>query len=487
MTNSTVSSEPLTTYSQEDLEVLRAKLLAEKEKRAAERKLWVYGPYAKQRLFHDRGGEFRERLFMAGNQLGKTWSGAFEMAMHLTGEYPDWWAGRRWDRAVRAIAGSESSELTRDAIQRLLVGPPEEEAAWGTGAIPKASIVGWARKAGVPNALDSVTVKHKNGGTSTILFKSYDQGRGKWQANTVDIVWFDEEPPQDIYSEGLTRTNATKGMVYMTFTPLLGMSEVVRRFLHESSPDRSVTVMTIADAEHYTEEERERIIRSYPEHEREARASGIPILGSGRIFPLADNAVLIKPIALPQHWPRVAAIDFGWDHPTAAVEVAWDRDTDTVYLIREHRVSQNTPQQHAAVLRQWGWQLPWAWPHDGLQTDKGSGEQLAKQYKKAGLNMLAMRATFPDGSSSVEAGLMDMLDRMKSGRFKVFETCAQWMEEFRLYHRKDGKVVKEHDDLISASRYATMMLRYARVPLAVRPGQTVTTRVAEGVGEIENW
>lgn len=469
------------------MEALREKLTAEKAKRAAERKLWSYRPYAKQKLFHDRGGEFRERLFMAGNQLGKTWSGAFEMAMHLTGEYPEWWEGRRWDRAIRAIAGSESSELTRDAIQRLLVGPPEDESLWGTGAIPKEKIVSWSRKAGVPNALDSVTVKHRNGGTSTILFKSYDQGRGKWQANTVDIVWFDEEPPQDIYSEGLTRTNATKGMVYMTFTPLLGMSEVVRRFLHESSPDRAVTVMTIADAEHYTEEERERIIRSYPEHEREARASGIPILGSGRIFPLADTAVLVKPLAIPFHWPRIAAIDFGWDHPTAAVELAWDRDTDTVYLIREHRVSQNTPQQHAAVLRQWGDWLPWSWPHDGLQTDKGSGEQLAKQYKKAGLHMLGQRATFPDGSSSVEAGLLDMLDRMKSGRFKVFETCVGWMEEFRLYHRKDGKIVKEHDDLISASRYATMMLRYARIPPSFRPGQGVKARVAEGVGEINDW
>jgi phage terminase large subunit-like protein len=469
------------------LVALREKLTAEKGKRAAERKLWTYRPYKKQAMFHALSATVRERLFMAGNQLGKTWSGAFEMAMHLTGEYPDWWEGRRFDRAIRAIAGSESSELTRDAIQRLLVGPPEDESLWGTGAIPKERIASWSRKAGVPNALDSVTVRCKAGGTSTILFKSYDQGRGKWQANTVDIVWFDEEPPQDIYSEGLTRTNATKGMVYMTFTPLLGMSEVVRRFLHESSVDRSVTTMTIHDAEHYTEEERERIIRSYPEHEREARASGIPILGSGRIFPLADSSVVIQPIQIPHYWPRIAGIDFGWDHPTAAVELAWDRDTDTVYVIREHRVSQNTPQQHGASLRPWGSWLPWAWPHDGLQADKGSGEQLAKQYKTAGLKMLPNRATFVDGSSSVEAGLLDMLDRMKSGRFKVFANCVQWMEEFRLYHRKDGKIVKEHDDLISASRYATMMLRYARMQSSDRYGVASKPLVAEGIGEIENW
>lgn len=478
---------PLTEYSAEDLEKLKGQLIAERAKRLTERKLWSYKPYAKQADFHERGAEFRERLFMAGNQLGKTWSGAYEMAMHLTGEYPDWWKGRRFDRPVVAIAGSESTELTRDAIQRLLIGPPASEADWGTGAIPKANIAGTNRRNGVANALDSVTIRHKSGGNSTILFKSYDQGRTKWQANTVDIVWFDEEPPPDIYSEGLTRTNATKGMVFLTFTPLLGMSEVVRRFLNESSPDRSVTVMTIADAEHYTEEERERIIRSYPEHEREARASGIPILGSGRIFPLADSAVVIAPIPIPHYWPRIAGIDFGWDHPTAGCELAWDRDTDIVYLIREHRVPQATPNAHAAILRTWGTWLPWAWPHDGLQHDKGSGEQLAKQYKTAGLKMLPNRATTVEGNSSVEASLMDMLQRMTSGRFKVFNTCTMWLEEFRLYHRKDGKVVKEHDDLLSASRYATMMLRYARVPSSDRGAVVGKILIAEGVGEIADW
>ena len=168
---------------------------------------------------------------MAGNQLGKSLAGAAEMAIHLTGQYPAWWDGRRFDHSVTAIAGSESSELTRDGIQRLLVGPPSSEVEWGTGMIPKASIVEWNRRAGVPNALDSITVRHVNGGNSVLLFKSYDQGRGKWQANTVHVVWFDEEPPADVYSEGVTRTNATNGLVYLTFTPLLGMSDVVSMFL----------------------------------------------------------------------------------------------------------------------------------------------------------------------------------------------------------------------------------------------------------------
>lgn len=168
---------------------------------------------------------------MAGNQLGKTIAGSREWAMHLTGKYPDWWKGRRFDDPVRLWAAGESRIATRDTVQKLLVGEPEKEEEWGTGAIPGDDILTTSRSTGVPNALDSVTVKHVNGGSSTLLFKAYEQGREKWQGDTLHGVWFDEEPPLDIYTEGLTRTNATGGIVILTFTPIKGLSEVVRMYL----------------------------------------------------------------------------------------------------------------------------------------------------------------------------------------------------------------------------------------------------------------
>jgi len=168
---------------------------------------------------------------MAGNQLGKTYCGAAEMAYHLTGLYPDWWPGRRWDRPIRAWAGSKTGEVTRDGVQRLLIGEPKDLNAFGTGLIPHVALVDWSKRTGVPDALDSAVVKHASGAASTLGFKSYDQGREKWQAETLDLVWFDEEPPFDIYMEGLTRTNATMGATFITFTPLLGMSDVVSMFL----------------------------------------------------------------------------------------------------------------------------------------------------------------------------------------------------------------------------------------------------------------
>jgi hypothetical protein len=248
--------------------------------------------------------------------------------------------------------------------------------------------------------------------------------------------------------------------------------------------DRIVIQATISDAGHFTEEQRARIIASYPKHEREARTKGIPSLGSGLIFAIEESAVSIAPFDIPAHWVQIGALDFGWDHPTAAVKLAWDRDADAVYVTHTHRLREATPVIHAATLKAWGAWLPWAWPHDGLQHSKDSGETLAAQYRANGLKMLAEHATFADGGNGVEAGLMDMLERMETGRFKVFAHLADWFEEFRLYHRKDGRVVKEHDDLMSATRYGIMMLRHAKTAekkgLALTPPAGMSAPIRRG-------
>lgn len=437
-------------------------LLKIKDTRAKRNRLTSYKPYAKQVEFHNASTDFRERLFMAANQSGKTWAGAFEVAMHLTGRYPDWWKGRRFNYAIRAMVGSESAELTRKGVQRLLIGPPELREEWGTGAIPHECLRDTSMKQGVPDAISSAVVRHVCGEDSVIQFNSYDQGRGKWQADTVDLVWMDEEPPQPIYSEALTRTNATNGIVFVTFTPLLGMSEVVKRFLLEKPTGTTVVNMTIDDVEHYTPEQRAAIVAAYPEHEREARTKGIPILGSGRVFPIAEDAIKVAAFPIPPHWARIVGLDFGIDHPTAAVWLAWDRDGDCVYVTDAYRVKDASIAIHAAGIKARGDWIPVAWPHDGLQRDKGSGEQLAEQYRAQGLNMLRMRATFEDGSNGVEAGVAEMLTRMQTMRLRVFSHLNDWFEEFRLYHRKDGLIVKDGDDLLSATRYALMMKRFAK-------------------------
>ena len=455
---------------------LRLLARQERARRIKETRLRFYRPYTKQREFHAAGKSYRERLLMAANQVGKTLCGAHEFAMHATGEYPDWWDGRVYVRPIMSWAAGVTSELTRDGVQRFLMGRLTDI---GTGTIPKARIRDYTMKRGVADAVDTVQVRWGGGGDvsvgdSIIQFKSYDQGRQKFQQESLDLLWLDEEPEYEIYSEGLTRTNATGGMVFMTFTPLEGMTQTVMRFITEKPPGTNITSMTIDDAEHFSDEQREAIVSSYPEHEREARTKGVPMLGSGRIFPVLEDAIKVTAFELPKHWPRLAALDFGWDHPTAAVWLAWDRDSDTVYVYDCYRKAQQPVAIHASVLIGRGQWIPVAWPHDGLN-DTAVGPQLAQQYRDAGVNMLEEFARYeeteggrpenkPQSLVSVEAGLADMLTRMRASRFKVFSHLSDWFEEFRMYHRKDGKVVKLADDLMSATRYGVMSLRHAQVP-----------------------
>lgn len=213
---------------------------------------------------------------------------------------------------------------------------------------------------------------------------------------------------------------------------------------------------------HLDEKTKQELLSAYPEHERKARTEGEPVLGSGLVLPVDPDVFTVEPFHLPASWPRICGIDFGWDHPAAAAWLAWDRDSDCLYLFDCWRMRETTPSSQAPHIIGKGKWIPVAWPHDGLQHDKGSGEQLADQYRKAGVAMLRERATFPDGTNGVEAGIIEMIDRLRTGRFKVFKTCQPWLDEQRTYHRKDGIIVKKKDDVISASRYAMMMRRYAK-------------------------
>src|SRR5262245_4171234 len=423
-------------------------------------KLSTYRPYPKQAGFHTAGATHRERLLMAGNQLGKTLAGSMETAMHACGRYPDWWQGKRFDKPTVSWVAGTTGETVRDTCQRMLVGRPGQE---GTGAIPKDAIVELGPARGIPELLDSIRVRHVSGGISVIGLKSYLRGRESFQGETLDFVWLDEEPPQDVYFEVLTRTNVSQGPVWLTFTPLLGISSVVKRYLMEPSPDRHITQMVIDDVGHFSETERALIIDSYPEHEREARTRGVPTMGSGRIFNTPEQDLLIDPFDIPRHWLRWGGCDFGWTHYSAWCELAWDRDLDIIYLVRTLRLKEQTPLQHAEAVR--SWKLHWAWPRDGKrETLEGAGIPLMEQYKDAGLDMMFNHAQFDDGTVSVEAGLMEMVSRMRGGRFKVFrDQNDAWLEEYRLCHRDvDGRVVKENDDAISASRYGIMMRRFGR-------------------------
>lgn len=431
---------------------------------ASKRKLAFYRPYPKQIKFHNASAKYHEILLMAANRVGKSLSAAAQAAMHATGLYPEWYQGRRFKYAPVIWCAGVSGAAVRDSIQKLLIG---DIANPGTGFLPVGSYETVAARS-VADLVDTITVNHVSGNKSRINLKMYEQGREKFQADSVDFVWLDEEPDDDVYMEALTRTYANSGYLVMTFTPLKGLSKVVKRFTREKSPHRYVINMTIEDALHISDEDRKRQIASYDVHQQEARAYGRPVLGSGIIFPVMRRDISCDPFDLnsvPFFWQELAGMDFGGSgedgHPTAAVRLLYNTQDDIIYVTNTYRRKGGTTMVHAAALKPWG-KVPFAWPHDGLVHDKGSGVPLKEQYRAEGLNMLPDNARFEDGSNGVEAGIDMLLQRMETGKLKIFSHLTNLFEEMDGYYRDEGKIIKIEDDIICALRYAVMCLRFAR-------------------------
>lgn len=187
--------------------------------------------YPRHMAFFKAGAKYRERLFMAGNRVGKTIAGSYETALHLTGRYPSWWDGRVFDEPGAWYAAGSTLETTRDIVQLELLGPGEE---YGTGMIPASCIDDVKRRPNTNGAVDYCVVKHVNGQFARVNFKSYDQGRKAFEGTAKQGVWLDEEPPQAIYTECLTRTATTQGLILVTFTPLNGATDVVMDFIEKA-------------------------------------------------------------------------------------------------------------------------------------------------------------------------------------------------------------------------------------------------------------
>jgi phage terminase large subunit-like protein len=190
--------------------------------------------YPKHLEFFQAGAEYRERCFLAANRVGKTTCGSYELTCHLTGIYPDWWTGKRFSMPVRAWACGRRNETTRDIVQASLLGPVAYEGLRkvlaGTGMVPGNLIGRVTWKRGVEDLVDTAKVQHISGGTSTLGFKSYEQGRGSFEGTAQHVIWLDEECPMDVYGECLIRTMTTQGIVLLTFTPLEGTTETVLQF-----------------------------------------------------------------------------------------------------------------------------------------------------------------------------------------------------------------------------------------------------------------
>lgn len=467
-------------------------MLTELTRRERENRLSTYQPYKKQEQFHTLGATVRERFFVAGSQSGKTTAAAYETAAHAVGAYPSWWKGRRFvEKAAKIWIGGQSSGALRDAAQNKLLGtstPFSTPDAVGTGALPKNSILKLIPTRGVADAVDSILVRHASGGTTTISFRNYEQSQDKWAGGTVDIVWLDEEPPMSIYIEAVARITANpNGIIYTTFTPLNGSTPLVGRFMDEGGKDRAFVRMTLWDVGHMTREQVQAQLERLPPWERDARIEGLPATGHGRLITIPENQYVVEPVKLQSYWPRIIGLDIGLLHPTAAVFIAHDVDRNIAYVYDEYLASDLRISDHASALIMKGaGDICVSWPHDASAREHGSGLSIAAQYKKLGLRMLSQHASDPTFGTSVWGSVTDLLQRLQYGSLKIFNHCSQLRQELREYHQKDGEIVRERDDAISALRYGIMSLRKAKAPdfqhplaRAHRPSQSAIAKDAD--------
>lgn len=400
--------------------------------------------YARHTEFFSNGSKVRVRVFRAANRAGKTIAGAFETVCHLTGKYPDWWIGRRFTRPINALVAGETGKLVRDSIQLELLGSPGDI---GTGMVPFTDIIERRAKSGIPDAVDTCRVRHISGGESTLQFQAYDQGREAFQATTRDLIWLDEEPSLAIYTEALTRTMTTNGVVYLTFTPLKGISETVM-FLQEQETEGKVclTTATWDDAPHLSEKDKTDMLANYPPHQRDARSKGIPALGSGAIYPIPESEFVIAPIIIPAHWSRGYGMDVGWNR-TAALFFAYDRDADTLYFYSEHYRGQAEPSVHADAIKSRGLWLHGVIDPASRGRNQIDGEQLFTMYQELGLTLTA-------ADNAREAGIYEVYQRLSGMRIKVFNNLVNFIAEYRVYRRDEkGNIVKENDHLMDCLRY----------------------------------
>lgn len=388
---------------------------------------------------------FREICLMASNRSGKSESVCFATMVFSTGDYPHWWEGRVFKKPVNILVAGETGKLVRDSIQMKLMGPP---GAIGTGMIPREKIIDWRPKAGIPDAIDTVRIRHASGLESTIQFQSYDQGRESFQATERDVIVEDEEPPISIHSECLIRTMTTNGIVLLAFTPLKGVTETVLSFQEKQKVGRACIISCTWDqAPHLTEKDKEELMASLPPHQRDARSKGIPQLGSGAVYPIQEADIVCQPFEIPKHWSRCYGLDVGWNF-TAAMWLAYDEDADVMYFTHEYKRSQAEPAVHATAIKGRGEWIPGVIDPASRGRSQIDGTQLMSLYVGQGLQL-------SPANNAVEAGIFNMYERYTTGRLKVFSTCTEFLAENRLYRRDEkGKIVKMDDHLQDAGRYA---------------------------------
>ena len=426
---------------------------------------------------------------IASNQTGKTESVCAITACHLTGEYPDWWEGKRFDHAPVVVMSGVNSNHNRIVLQEKMFGTSNRqiETEVGTGMIPLNKIAPNSIIKSRDGGITGCEVIHKSGKNSKLEFRAYEQGREAIQGFPADIIIIDEQPKDDFWSEALVRTAARQGIVMCAFTPLKGLTGLVEKFWilgdhpdtghdeegsklrHDLTNRWAMVRSTWDDIDHMTEESKRTQRAGMMDYEIKTRTMGIPMSGEGRIYPHNTKDIIFdNENEIPIGCDELIGIDFGFTRdPAAAVYMKYDTRTDVVYICGDWKKNINHLKEHAQGIWSLNPYCPVAWPRDGNNYSDFKGgattaTTLRDEYQVLLLNDPFMNPIGADGkrNNHLSPGFSEINSRFADGRLKIHVDCHDLLHEFNNYSFDSaGKPMKGSEDhLLDAFRYGVMSI-----------------------------
>ena len=440
--------------------------------------LKYFRPFDHQRKFFETFDSPR-RGILAANRIGKTVSTCYETAMHLTGQYPDWWRGYRFDRPITAMVAGEGWSQVAMVLQNELLGTQDVKIRenLGTGAIPRDAIIQDTMRNDGANCM-GVEIRHASGGKSYLLFANYTQEVRQMQGFKLNLAVFDEQPPDDFFSEIVTRTATTQGQILCSFTPLKGLNGLVSKFWNREEGYDFIRVAwdDVPEYDPWGEpfllaETRAQLERDYLPHEREARIAGKPVMGQGAVFQIRS-------------WPtyktgdydfrtlanihRVIALDLGLVNDKTVISLMyWDPYERTAWLHRQICVTgleeANPTNYINHLMRPEVFGTPIVLPPDagtaGRYTMSAlSIRELFVQYELNVWPKPIMNPPDDQGRTTNHKayGINMMRQMLEAGTLMVNENCVEFLKEAQNYYVDPQGRFSDPDDCIDSARYALL-------------------------------
>ena len=409
--------------------------------------------HAKQMEFHRC--KKRNRWVFGGNRTGKTECGAAETVWLARGIHP-YRDNKRTDGWVVSLSRAVQREVAQKKILCYL--NPD----W------IADVVMESGKAQNPSGgiIDYIAVKNVFGTISTICFKTCESGRDKFAGASLDYVWFDEEPPEDIYDECAMRVVDKKGLIFGTMTPLLGLTFVYKRIYLNCNADPEVwhIFMEWSDNPYLDGDEVARISAAMSDDELNVRRYGRFTEAKGAVYTEFDERThVIPPFDIPRDWQDRLSIDPGLNNPLSCHWYAVDYDGN-VYVVAEHFEAGKPVAHHAAAIKNISARL--GWHTDGRGRLYALIDSAAAQHTlnadKSVAELFCENGILAD--TRVNKDLFSGINRVKQylstdgkPRIFIFDTCVNLIRELKSYRWGDGdRPVKTDDHCLDELRYYLM-------------------------------